>query len=69
MDILKPILDAASQAATGLAGLILPTFKGVFMETSGDSLNAFGVACASFAGLAIAFGIFKWMTGLIRRRG
>ncbi len=69
MDILTNILTAAKTAAAGLAEMVLPTFKGIFLEADSTSLNAFGIACASFAGLGIAFGIFRWITGLIRRRG
>lgn len=68
--ILTSIVTAITTMISGLASALVSGFESVFITGTGAeaSLSTTGTWIIALLGIALAFGVFRWVMGLARSR-
>lgn len=70
-EIVTLLTSGIAQMAQGIGAGLSALVQAIFVETNGDaqSLSVFGGVVVVFAGIALAIGLCRWVTGFITSLG
>lgn len=68
-EIVTTLTTAFTSTASAIGKGIVSIFTDVFMAEGGESLSSVGTFVLVMAGVGFAFGLAKFVTGMIRNRG
>lgn len=70
-EIVTLLTSGITQMAQGIGAGLSELVEAIFIDNSGDAatLSAFGGVVVVFAGIALAIGLCRWVTGFITSLG
>lgn len=64
--IITTIIDALGSFVTGIGGSFVEAFETLF-TTEGGALNNLGITVLTFGGMALGYGVIRYIMGFFRK--
>ena len=65
--IVTTIIDSLTSFVSGIGGAFVEAFNTLFMTSEGGTLNSLGITILVFGGMALGYGVIRYIMGFFRK--